>query len=210
MWPSVCQRIRQPRRLQLFFFRCGRLPATQETVLKVGRKQGNGGTMNLWFCLATEGGVQRKRDQSVSAFRAEASCWSPVSLAKNKPWVETRGFLPSIYLHLSLVCFIFLPSFPSLLQNHDQRQHNQVASPLLHTGEKNPPPKKTQTHLLNSSDEQGPPPNRCGALFLINPKMMLKVGEKLQEMLLSSLAVFSFSFQLFPSCVTAPQLSDLL
>lgn len=89
----------------------GRASPTQETVLKVERRKGNGWTKNLWFCLATKGGVQRKRDQSASAFRAEASCRSPVSLAKNKPWVETGGFLPS-YLSAS---FSRLFHHPALL-----------------------------------------------------------------------------------------------
>lgn len=110
----VCQGIRRQRWLQLLFWGLGwrgRASATQETVLKVGRRKGNGWTMNLWFCLATKGGVQRKRDQSASAFRAEASCRSPVSLAKNKPWVEMRGFLPS-YLSAS---FSRLFHHPALL-----------------------------------------------------------------------------------------------
>lgn len=130
--------------------------------------------MNLWFCLATKGGVQRKRDQSASAFRAEASCRSPVSLAKNKPWVETRGFLPS-YLSAS---FSRLFHHPALLPLPAAEPRSKAAQSggltFAARGRKNP---ETQAHLLNSSDEQGPS-DPSGALFLIYP-MMLKVGDKL-------------------------------
>lgn len=120
--------------------------------------------------------MQRKRDQSASAFRAEASCRSPVSLAKNKPWVETRGFLPS-YLSTSFSRLFHHPAllpFPAAEPRSKAAQSGGLTSAAR--GRTIPP--ETQACLLNSSDDQVPS-DLSGALFLIHPMMMLKVGDKL-------------------------------